>query len=687
MKTKKQLFWVFVILILAGVTSCKNVERLNQPKAVKGILDLSSWNFTDNGSIPLSGEWSFNWHEFIIPGAGDLPSTEFIDVPGIWNGFEYEDIILDNNGWATYVLKVILPDEAVGKQLGFFIDYMYTAYSIWINGDNLVGNGIVGTSRDTMTPQYLPERVSFVSDQKEIILTVHVSNFYHRKGGMPEPIILGFYETVQKSWEKKILYDTVLISALLIMGIYHTFLYAYRKSDRAPMFFALYCFSIAFRTLFIGSRLIYFFFPGFPWQVGIRLDYLSIFLTFPLFIFFVKTVFTKEMLPWVTGIVGIISLVFGALVIVLPSHIFTHLLKYYEIIILLAGLAVFTIVLKAVRNRREGAAVLLVGVILFFLTAVNDVLHNNEIIQTVYLSNLGLLLFTFSQIILLAFRYDKAFETIENINRSLWRFVPKEFLDSLGREDIITVELGDQVSRKITVLFSDIRNFTTISEQMTPVENFTFINTILERIGPIIRKNNGFIDKYIGDAVMALFLGEPDNAVNAAVEMQKALQELNEDFGRKGFPEVRIGIGINSGNSMLGIVGEQKRLESTVISDAVNVASRLEGLTKIYGSTIIISGDVADSLSDGKFLMRSLGTSRVKGRGESVRIFEVFNTDDEVLKTLKISTQGKLQEAVEILESGEPEKAEAILRGIDNRNHPDAAVEYFLKVCREDKQI
>lgn len=134
---------------------------------------------------------------------------------------------------------------------------------------------------------------------------------------------------------------------------------------------------------------------------------------------------------------------------------------------------------------------------------------------------------------------------LESTNASYARFVPKQILEFLGQSSIVDVRLGDQVQRQMTILFADIRSFTTISESMSPRDNFDFINEYLRTIGPVIRKYNGFIDKYIGDGIMALFPEKPEDAVKAAIEVQETLKDFNIQGKDKGRPDVKVGIGIH----------------------------------------------------------------------------------------------------------------------------------------------
>ena len=154
-------------------------------------------------------------------------------------------------------------------------------------------------------------------------------------------------------------------------------------------------------------------------------------------------------------------------------------------------------------------------------------------------------------------------------------------LNELGHEDVTTAKLGDAASRHVTVLFADIRNFTSMSERMSPAETFAFLNACLSRIGPHIRANGGFVDKYIGDAIMALFPRDPSDAVRAAVAMQAEVRASNARHPER--PPVAIGVGIHVGDVMMGTIGEAERFEATVISDSVNLTSSLDTLTKHLG--------------------------------------------------------------------------------------------------------
>ncbi|GAB1404586.1 hypothetical protein MASR1M74_17650 [Lentimicrobium sp.] len=276
---------------------------------------------------------------------------------------------------------------------------------------------------------------------------------------------------------------------------------------------------------------------------------------------------------------------------------------------------------------------------------------------------------------------------ISRLNEAYFRFVPRQFLEFLDKKEITDIQLGDQVQKEMTVMFSDIRGFTELSESMTPKENFDFINHYLGLMEPIIRNNNGFIDKFIGDAIMALFHDTPDNALRAAIEMRGMLQKFNNHRKERGLPLIDCGIGMHTGNLMLGMVGGKGRMDGTVISDSVNLAARLEGLTKIYHTSIILSEDTLIKLQDpSAFNFRFLDIARVKGKKEAVYMFELIDGDPEKVKTLKIESMPLYNNAIELYKKKQFEEAEKIFSKLLLFNPDDSVALFYLNRCRSIKQ-
>lgn len=275
---------------------------------------------------------------------------------------------------------------------------------------------------------------------------------------------------------------------------------------------------------------------------------------------------------------------------------------------------------------------------------------------------------------------------LSNLNIAYSRFVPHEFLQLLNKESIIDVQLGDQTQKELSVLFSDIRNFTALSEQMSPADNFKFINAYLSRMEPAILENGGFIDKYIGDAIMALFPGEADQAVQAAISMLHTLIGYNQTRMSRGLKPVRIGIGINTGLTMLGTVGGKSHMDSTVISDTVNLAARIEELTKQYGVPLLISHDTLTRLqSPDQYAYRLLDQVKVRGRSASVSIFEVFDANPPELRDGKRQTKATFEQGVILLNLKRYDQAEACFLACLKTTPGDTVATTYLKRCRQER--
>lgn len=220
----------------------------------------------------------------------------------------------------------------------------------------------------------------------------------------------------------------------------------------------------------------------------------------------------------------------------------------------------------------------------------------------------------------------KLYDGLIAYNKASQRFIPKEFLSTLGHSNILNVKLGDNTEKEMSILFSDIRSFTELSETMSPSENFSFLNAYLKRMEPCIINNNGFIDKFIGDAVMALFDKSADDAVRSAIDMQKQVSLYNIDRAKAGYKSIQIGIGIHTGKLILGMIGGENRMDGTVISDSVNLASRIESLTKYYGAGIIISEQTFSQLkNENKYKHRVIDYVKVKGKQEPVTLVQIYN--------------------------------------------------------------
>ena len=233
------------------------------------------------------------------------------------------------------------------------------------------------------------------------------------------------------------------------------------------------------------------------------------------------------------------------------------------------------------------------------------------------------------------------------INAAYARFLPEEFLRLLEHESVVDVRLGDQSENEMTVLYLDIHDFSELSEQMDAKGNFDFLNEYLGYLIPQIRSNGGFIDRYIGDAVIALFPGEADDAVNAAVAILKQIHEFNALRQSQSLEPISIGIGLHTGSLLLGTVGDNYRMEGTVISDALDMAAYISSLSPTYGASLMISEPCFVKLApDNGFSHRQLGRIQPKGKKQMIQMIEVFDGDKSAMIDLKRQSMDNFENAL-----------------------------------------
>ncbi len=275
---------------------------------------------------------------------------------------------------------------------------------------------------------------------------------------------------------------------------------------------------------------------------------------------------------------------------------------------------------------------------------------------------------------------------VAKMNEATSRFVPFEFLSMLGKKSLIDVERGDQVQREMSVLFSDIRSFTTITEKASPAESFRLVNEYLGHMEPSIKNHGGFVDCFIGDAIMALFDGEGGGgavgAVAAGVAMQHALPAFNAERAVLGLPLVAIGVGVNTGLLTCGTMGGRFHVKCTVIGDSVNTASRVEGMTKMYGARLLIGEATRDALPPGRFTLRVADRVTAKGKNVATTIYEVLDADVDDVQERKRASLDRYQTALAAYAAREFADAGALLDELAQIDPADQLVALYRDRCR-----
>ena len=222
------------------------------------------------------------------------------------------------------------------------------------------------------------------------------------------------------------------------------------------------------------------------------------------------------------------------------------------------------------------------------------------------------------------------FRKQELYTNSVQRFVPQQLIEILNKKSIMDIHIGDRVAKNISVLFLDIRDSTSIAEKMDHQQNFHFINQFMLQLAPIIGRHNGFIDKFIGDCIMAIFPSDQsaDDAINCGLQILDQLSHANKQKVFSITEELKVGVGINTGDLSLGIIGFSDRLEGTVIGDTVNLSARIESMTKTYHKDLLISESTANSIIHvDHYDINYVDEVKVKGKDTATKLFTVSHRD------------------------------------------------------------
>ncbi|PKL19588.1 MAG: hypothetical protein CVV49_00695 [Spirochaetae bacterium HGW-Spirochaetae-5] len=417
---KRNLIPLYILIFLL-LFSCSRDFPVY--RAEMGVLDLSQ--AAPHRNYALDGEWEFYWKKLYTPsdfsGGNRLDNPVFVQVPSIWNDIEHPMAPLPGNGYATYRLKVIVSGSS--PFIGLKILDAATAYKLWVNGELLSENGEVSAERGV--PQYLPRTVFFHnpadkgSNKGTVDIVVQVSNFHHKKGGLWESIHLGPEVLIKAERERNTQLAFLVLGVILIMMLYHLGIFFLRPREKSALVFSILTMSMGMRSMVMGERYLAAWFPSINWEMYSKIEYLSSYGMIPLIVLFFYTVFPYEMKKKIMIPIISIALIIAALIISLPLKYYSEGKIFYDLFILLGGLLILAVLSIAVYRKRDGAIVAFIGMAVLYLTGINDILYNSQVINTMNTASYGLVFYILSQSYLLAHRFTMAFETAETLSAEL----------------------------------------------------------------------------------------------------------------------------------------------------------------------------------------------------------------------------------------------------------------------------
>jgi PAS domain S-box-containing protein len=469
---------LLIIACLIFISACLNDStRSISPRAVKGMLDLTDWDFKKDGPVVLSGEYEFYWSQHLHPSdfakAIAPRKTGFISVPAYWKGITFDGEKLPGYGYVTYRLNIALKNQQ--DRLGLQLMEISNAYNIYVNGEKVASLGQAGASRETTVPREFPQMVNFEIKSNHMELIIQVSNYHHRRGGAWSVIEMGREKDIRKAQERRLRFDMFLFGSIFIMALYHLGLFAVRKKDLSPLYFGIFCFLIALRLLSTGETYLTVLFPQASWELMYKFAYCSFYLAVPAFGMFMQSIFPKFSKQLLHLIIAL-SVVFSAAVIYAPVRFYSHTLNIYEIITLITLIYGLYVIFVSLSQKRIEAFVFLLGFAILFLSILNDMLYVENIIHTGLFVPFGFFFFIFSQSFLLSYRFSTALITVEAQRKEL-----RDTLESYKSEIMERVRAEDALRESEEKYRTILHSIEEGYYEVDLAGNLTFFNDSLRR--------------------------------------------------------------------------------------------------------------------------------------------------------------------------------------------------------------
>ncbi|MCP4131962.1 MAG: guanylate cyclase [bacterium] len=670
-------------------------------------INIAAQTLTINDS---DGSYIAGTHFSILEDAERKYSIDSIIDPKTTAIFKKSSIVKPNFGYtdSIYWVRISIDNQSKNSNFILEIDYPQIDYVsfFWKEKDRYsekkAGDQLPLSVRDikhrnsafyfTQEPNSVKDYYLSFKTEGNMLLPVVIwkTNYFYQKDHY-EQIILGIF-----------------YGLIMIMILYNLFIFIALKDPSYIVFVMFLLFFMFFSSSLSGLTYEYLLDTK-PWMVNKILAFLVSGCVLTSVLFAISFLQTKKLLPVIHKILLVLIAISSALMVLSFFVKYSTIIKISVAFVILDFFFLFIVgIISFIKKYRPARFYILAWTIAFtgyIVVALKNLGLIPSNLLTEYSSQLGTSFLVTLLSLALAdriniFKQEKEEaqkEMIENQKKSLEiqtvmatsfeRFVPKEFLKFLKKESIIDVHVGDHTQLNMTIMFSDIRSFTTLSEKMSIEENFKFINSCLKRFNPIITNNFGFIDKYIGDAVMALFYKTPLDAVKSAVEIQEELQVYNGHRAKMNYDPVEIGVGLHNGELMLGTVGQENRIDTTVISDSVNLTSRIEGLNKLYGSGTIISEQLFLAIENFPYHYRYLDMVTVKGKKVPIKIIEVIDGLPPHIAEKKIQTGDLFKKGIELYQQKSFDEALNKFNEIISIHEDDLAAQVYIDRCNSCKKF
>ncbi|MGP1576795.1 MAG: adenylate/guanylate cyclase domain-containing protein [Treponema sp.] len=579
----------------------------------------------------LGDTWAYAQGEFISPA---LPIELYDRFERITQSWTQYTLPQPKYGYATYAIRVRGFDPE--KVYALYFTRTSSAFTAFVNRRPFYSCGVPGRNfNEEQFDRSAHTVILPLKNETEANIVLHISNFNDRNPGVESPFYIGLYDTVQRRHTVEKLITSGIFALLLSMSAFFISLFLFYKKEHATCLFGILCFIFALRTICYNNFLIKDIFPALSGRIMFRLGYF----TFPLAVIFMFSFIFNLFFDSSTRFLKFLLLLFAPLLIYsvltlsAPFYFFTYPLPAVQAYTLLLALIAIGIVIRAIIMKKHLAILFCCAFICFIGTGIIDMLISNNIIRAPFISHFAILFLLMPMGFIVISHFSKAFKTlhkmtehIEAANVSFQRFFPNEFMQFLHKKNIMSIKLGDTMYKDMFIAFVHIDTHTDLATAAARQELLMVYNDVIRSSYPLIKKYKGFIDKYLADGMMLLFYGSAEETVNCILEITALIKTINIHRTAKKLCPITNSAGIHYGSVMMGTIGEEERMDTTVISDAVNIASRLNSYAAQQDMSMLITESLRQQISDQYWRTHTCfyhGRIRFHGKKNPINIYEI----------------------------------------------------------------
>jgi class 3 adenylate cyclase len=438
----------YLLVSLLFLIQCGS-QKEKEIMAANGVLDLRKVILEKQDNIPVRGDWEFYPREFLTSENIEYHTPVVSFNPSAWLTVDQNGESYSRNGFGTYRVKILLSQSYQGRDLALIIPEIASAYRLFLNNKLVVEQGEASQHyRDTKA--FIKPRLLKFSGTEEVDLIFHVSNFGYNDGGFWSALEIGLEEDINRIFYFGMIKEVFLFGSILIMGLYHVGFYFFRRSEKSILYFSIFCFLIAIRTIVTGNRIFLDIFPTIPWDLFYRLEYMSFYMAPAPFFLFVKSLYESLMLHRLNRLYILATFAFIPTTL-FPIYFFTQTVRYFQILTLIGVIYVFAIVIRATLNKKQGARLFLFGWIAMSAAVVYDIIIDMLNIRSIYISSYGFIVFIFSQSLILSARFSKAFKAAEDLTEELSSY--KTSLEEKVEKRTKDISFLNQISKEVNSSF------------------------------------------------------------------------------------------------------------------------------------------------------------------------------------------------------------------------------------------